>query len=166
MKFLCFLSDSRWEHNVQRAAQGSLWDRATLPSQGMDAAVGASRTEFYSVPSTVSLCNCCSSQLSLSTSASSFCRVAPGDICRLLTKHVEIYRWKTLRKYEVLLIKAPASLKVSRRKALGRCLWKQSRCAVQEPSLSSRRAVPRVHVCEQSWLRTVSWIGIQTLKYE
>lgn len=98
MQFLRFLSDSRWEHNVQRAAQDSLWDGATLRPQGMDAAVGANRTKFYSAPSTDSLCNCCSTQLHLSTSASSFCRVAPGDICRFFTKHAEITQMKKFTK--------------------------------------------------------------------
>lgn len=167
MQFLRFLSDSRWEHNVQRAAQDSLWDGATLRPQGMDAAVGANRTKFYSAPSTDSLCNCCSTQLHLSTSASSFCRVAPGDICRFFHQtrwnHTDEKIYKDMKYYW----------------SKPRCLWRSAEGKLWEDvyenkedvqcksqvSLLSHRAVPGVHVCGQSWLGTLSWIGTQTLKH-
>lgn len=162
MKFLCFLSDGRWEHNVQRAAQDSFWNRDRLQSHGWDAAVGANRPELYPAPSTDSRRNFSSGQLSLSSSASSFCGEAPGDICPLFIKHVEIYRLKTSQKHEAWLIKVPISLKASRRKPPGRCLWKQTvMCAVRAKPWFSSRVVPRVHVYEQPWLGTVSWTGTQ-----
>lgn len=80
-----------------RTASGT----ATGWDHGWDAAVGANRPELYPAPGTDSRRNFSSGQLSLSSLASSFCREAPGDICPLFIKHVEIYRLKTLQKHEV-----------------------------------------------------------------
>lgn len=135
MKFLCFCLPA--DENIMcreqlRTASGT----ATLWSCRWDAPVGASRPEFCSAPSTDSLRNFCSSQSDLSSSGSPFCRSAPGDNCPLFVKDVEIYRWKILQKYEVLLIKVPTSLKVCNRESSRKMhLGRQTGWALQELSL-------------------------------
>lgn len=135
MKFVsCLTADENIICREQlRTASGT----ATLRSHEWDAAVGANRPEFCSAPSTDSLRNFCSRQLNLSSSASSFCRVAPGDICPLFITHIEIYNWKTT---EIRSISNQSSnffeglYKESSRKM---CLWKQTGCVLQELSLGS-----------------------------
>lgn len=117
MKFLCFLSAGRWEHNAQRAAR----DRFCL-GMGWDAAAGANRSEFCPAPSTDSLRNFSSSQSNLSSSASSFCRLAPADICPPFIKHIEIYRWKPCKYMKYYWSKL-------------RLLWKPVRGKLEEEEL-------------------------------
>lgn len=156
----CLLADENIMCREQlRTASGT----AMLRSRGWDAAVGASRPEFCSASSTDSLPNFCSSQLNLSSSSSSFCRAAPGNICSPFSKHVEIYRWKTAN---IWSIKVPTFLKICTRKDAEDGLMKTNwMCTATAKPWFSNRVVPRVLIYEQSWSGTVLWIRTQTSKH-